>query len=149
MATPIVRALVYGTVGWSVDRAFTTLTRSVRRGSLTRPGGGAELIPVYALALPLFEPVHSSLRRSLPLVRAVTYGIGFVTAEYAIGRILTEVSGRAPWDYSGSRWSVHGHTRLDYIPLWAVAGLALERIHDRLTDRGRRGRSAPAIIVTA
>ena len=59
--------------------------------------------------------------------------MGFVAAEYAIGRALERAFGRAPWDYGGTPWSVRGHTRLDYIPLWATLGLALERVHDGLT----------------
>ena len=41
----------------------------------------------------------------------------------------------APWDYSHARRHLHGLIRLDYLPLWAGAGLALEPVHDRLTRR--------------
>ena len=129
------RAIVYGAMGWTVDRAFTTLTRSARGGALAVPSPDLALLPIYALALPLFEPTHNAVRRASPIARAVIYGVGFIAAEYWAGRSLASATGRAPWNYTGARWSVHGHTRLDYMPLWAIAGLALERLHDRLTGR--------------
>ena len=50
--------------------------------------------------------------------------------------MLRAVVGEAPWDYSDARHHLHGLIRLDYLPLWAGAGLALEPVHDRLTRRG-------------
>jgi hypothetical protein len=135
MRTAVARSFGYGVLGWAVDRAFTTLTRSRRRGHLARANVDLALIPIYALALPLFEPTHNVLREAPVPLRAAAYGAGFIAVEYALARAVKSTSGRAPWDYTGTRWSVHGHTRLDYIPLWAIAGLALEQIHDRLTRR--------------
>ena len=68
-------------------------------------------------------------------VRAAVYGLGFIAAEYAIGRSLQRAFGRAPWDYAGAPWSIHGLTRLDYVPFWAIAGLALERLDEALRRR--------------
>lgn len=92
-------------------------------------------MPVYALALPLFEPVHDGIRRAPAAIRALAYGTGIVAVEYAAGWTLRRVMGRAPWDYGQRRWSVRGLTRLDYLPLWALLGLAAERLHDHLTAR--------------
>lgn len=113
--------------GWAVDRLFTTAT------SRRAPGAQLALIAVYALALPLFEPTHDLIRRARLPLRGLAYGLGFLAAEYALATVMTSTFGRAPWDYRGTRWSVRGRTRLDYAPLWAVAGLALERVHDALT----------------
>jgi uncharacterized membrane protein len=133
--TAATRSLAYGVLGWAVDRAFTTLTRSRRRGHLATPNADLALIPIYGFALPLLGPVHAAVRSAPMPARAAIYGVAFIAAEYTIARVLSSALGRAPWDYTGTRWSVHGRTRLDYIPLWAIAGLALERIHDQLTRR--------------
>jgi uncharacterized membrane protein len=61
--------------------------------------------------------------------------LGFFAVEYLFGRLLRNVVGEAPWDYSRARFNLHGLVRLDYLPLWAGAGLALEPLHDRLTGR--------------
>ena len=67
-------------------------------------------------------------------------GAGILAVEYASGRLLRRVVGRAPWDYGDARLAVDGLVRLDYLPLWAAFGLGLERLHDLLT--GRRPRDA-------
>jgi hypothetical protein len=56
--------------------------------------------------------------------------------EYLAGTVLRRTVGVVPWDYTGhSRWTLPGGaTRLDYAPVWAVAGVALERFHDAMRD---------------
>ena len=92
------------------------------------------MFPIYGLIQPLFERTHDRIRDRHPMARAVTYGIGFLTIEYATGALLRKLRGRAPWDYSYARRHVHGLIRPDYFFLWAAAGLALEALHDRLID---------------
>jgi uncharacterized membrane protein len=121
------RFLVYGLVGWSVDSLFVFAHSGRRRPSSLLNA------PVYGLAQPLFEPAHDWLRPRPPAQRAAFYGAGILCVEYAAGRLLRRFLGHAPWDYSGSRFAVDGLARLDYLPLWAVFGLALERLHDALT----------------
>lgn len=123
----LARALAYGALGLVVEYAFT---RVAGRPKLPSPW----MLPVYALAAPLFEPVHDRLRAGPPVLRALAYGAGICAVEYAAGRALRSV-GAAPWDYSGARFAVHGVTRLDYLPLWALYGLALERAHDAMVAR--------------
>ncbi|HXY17625.1 MAG TPA: hypothetical protein VEH79_05610 [Gaiellaceae bacterium] len=123
------RALSYGVAGLLGELAFTAI-----RG---RPSTSAWMLPVYALAAPLFEPLHDRLRSSSPLRRACAYAAGFSAVEYASGRALRRVRGAAPWDYSRARLQLDGLVRADYLPVWAAAGLALERLHDALAAQGR------------
>lgn len=121
---PAARLVAYGLTGLAAELAFTGL-----RG---RPRTSLWMFPLYALAQPLFEPAHDALRsRPLPL-RAAGYAAGLTAVEYAGGRALRRVRGDATWDYSHARWHVHGLVRADYAPVWALYGLALERLHDRL-----------------
>ena len=96
------------------------------------------MLPIYALIRPLYEPLHDALNeKSVPgPIRGAIYAAGFMTAEYASGRLLRSVLGRAPWDYTYAPRHIDGLVRPDYFPLWAAAGLGLERLHDRLTDKG-------------
>ena len=121
------RFVVYGVVGWAIDSLFV-FARTGRR----RPSSLLN-VPVYGLAQPLFEPAHERLRPHSTTLRAAFYGGGILCVEYASGRILRRVLGRAPWDYGRARFGVDGLVRLDYFPLWAVFGLGLERLHDVLT----------------
>jgi hypothetical protein len=92
-------------------------------------------VPVYGLAQPLFEPVHDAVRGRRAPVRAGVYGAGILAVEYASGRVLRRLVGRVPWDYGGARFAVDGLVRLDYLPLWALFGLGLERLDDLLRGR--------------
>jgi hypothetical protein len=90
------------------------------------------MFPIYGLIEPLFEPAHDRLR-SVPVpLRAAAYGVGFHAVEYLSGLTLRRLVGKAPWDYSRARLNISGLIRLDYFPLWAAFGLALEKVHDRL-----------------
>ncbi len=123
------RFLVYGLAGWAIDSLFVSAHTGRRRPSSLLN------VPVYGLAQPLFEPVHDRLRERSLVERAVVYGGGILVVEYASGRLLRRLVGRAPWDYGRARWGIDGLVRLDYLPLWGVFGLGLERVHDLLTGK--------------
>ena len=91
------------------------------------------MLPIYGLIGPLYEPIHSRLRAVAWPLRALGHALGFIGVEAGTGVLLTRLLGRCPWDYTGrSRWQIGGVTRLDYAPLWAALGLALEPLHDGL-----------------
>ena len=127
------RFLLYGLTGWCVEVLFTGIHDYIRHRDPRLPSRTSIwMFPIYGLARPLFEPLHRSLRErdvSAP-GRAAAYGAGFLAVEYATGKTLRSLLGEAPWDYSEVRANVDGLIRLDYFPLWACAGLALERLHD-------------------
>jgi hypothetical protein len=134
----LARAAIYGLLGCAMELAFTALTSPIRR----RPRGPSSspvMLAVYALALPLFEPVHNRLRGRVRLpFRAAIYGAGFEVIEFASGALLRRYANGPPWDYSPARLNLAGLVRLDYLPLWAIVGLGAERLHDGLMGR-RRG----------
>jgi hypothetical protein len=131
------RLIVYAAAGWGVDACFTAL-HSLRRTGRPRRSSFWNA-PVYALAQPLFEPLHDGLRGRAPApARGLVYGVGILAVEYAAGRLFRRARGQAPWDYSYARWNVDGLVRPDFLPLWALYGLALERLHDALTWRTRQ-----------
>jgi hypothetical protein len=124
------RAVVYAAAGWGVDACFTALNSLRRTGRARR--SSLWNAPVYALAQPLFEPMHDRLRGRSMAARGLSYGAGILAVEYAAGRVFRRMVGAAPWDYSYARHHVDGLVRPDFLPLWAVFGLALERLHDAL-----------------
>jgi hypothetical protein len=118
------RFLAYGVAGLTAELAWTGLRE--------RPRTSLWMLPVYGGAQLAFEPVHDSLRARSVAERACAYGLGFTCVEYASGRALRALRGEAPWDYAHARAHLHGLIRADYIPVWACAGLAFERLHDAL-----------------
>jgi uncharacterized membrane protein len=127
------RAAAYGIFGWCVEVLFTGIKSGLRKDRSLTSRTYLWMFPIYALAAPLFEPTHDRLR-NLPLaVRAPVYAAGIMSVEYAAGWLLHKTLGSCPWDYSQSTpFHIKGYVRLDYAPFWALAGLALEHVHDRL-----------------
>ena len=141
---PLPRAVIYGLVGCAGELFFTACT-SAARVHRVRPRTSPVMLPIYALIQPLFEPIHRGMRARVPLWgRALVYGAGFHAAEYVSGRLLRRLMGRAPWDYSRARWQLDGLIRFDYFPLWALAGLMTERLHDLLSAPAPVTRRRPA-----
>jgi hypothetical protein len=129
-----VRLPVYAAAGFVFEVAFSAL-HDVVRGRRARFRTSPWMLAIYALLLPLYEPVHDGVRRrSLP-VRASVYGLGFLGVEYASGLAFRRALGEAPWDYTYAKRHVNGLIRPEYFFLWALAGLLCERLHDELTAR--------------
>ena len=128
------RSAIYAGVGFAFEVAFSALHDAVRQKPI-RLRTSPWMLPIYALLQPLYEPLHGALRDRVPApVRAATYGVGIMTIEYASGRALRATRGEAPWDYTYARRNIDGLVRPDYFPMWSLAGLALEKLHDRLVD---------------
>jgi len=129
------RAAVYGVVGVTTEVVFTGAREGLLRRTRTLEGHSyVWMLPIYGVSALLFEPAHSALRSRPLWQRAVAYSMGIMGVEYATGMALRRGIGVVPWDYTGhSRLALPGGaTRLDYAPLWAVAGLALEHLHDTM-----------------
>jgi uncharacterized membrane protein len=132
---PLGRFAAYGLIGWCAEVAFTGLHDFVRtRDPRLLARSSLWMFPIYGLLQPLYEPLHDAMRDRVPAVlRGAVYGALIMTVEYGTGRAIRASVGRAPWDYGAARRHVDGLVRLDYLPMWALAGLAMERVHDRFT----------------
>ena len=139
---PRERFAAYALIGFCSEVLYTgAADLALRRTPHVRFRTSPWMLPVYGLAQPLFEPLHDLMRGRVPVpLRAVAYGLGFETAEYASGRVLRRLLGQAPWDYSHARHHIGGLVRADYLLVWAAAGMALERVHDRLAPGPPRAR---------
>jgi uncharacterized membrane protein len=131
------RFIAYGLIGWCGEVLFTGVHDFAKVRDLRLPSRTSLwMFPIYGLMAPLYEPLHDAMRGRLPApLRGVVYAAGFFTYEYATGWLLRQILGQAPWDYAYASRHVDGLIRLDYAPLWAAAGLAMEPLHDRLTAR--------------
>jgi hypothetical protein len=128
-------AVVYGAFGVAAEVVFTGARDGLLlRDPRLRGHSYIWMLPIYGLAAYLFEPVHDALRSRTSWQRAAAYSVGIMGVVYSSGMVLRRLIGSVPWDYTAhSRWALPGGaTRLDYAPVWAVAGLALERVHDRM-----------------
>jgi|GEM_PF-182315 Predicted membrane protein len=128
----IIKFLLYGLIGWAGEILFTG-AGSVMSGSLKLSGHTyLWMFPIYGLAV-FLEPIHKQIRRSPWIIRGIIWACIIFFIEYFSGLILKLSIGLCPWDYSTiSRFTEDGFIRLDYFPVWFLAGLIYERIDDFL-----------------
>ena len=125
------RLVTYTVTGFAGEVAISAV-HDVWRKKPVRFRTSPWMLPVYALLLPLYEPVHDALSERSWIVRGTAYGLGFLAVEYSSGALFRTTLGEAPWDYSEARYHLHGLIRPDYFFQWAAMGLMLEPLHDRL-----------------
>lgn len=128
------RFLFYGLIGWLLEILFTG-TGSFLSGSFGLTGYTyLWMFPIYGMVV-FLEPVHDHIRNTPWPIRGVIWVAIIFIIEYLSGWILKLLIGFCPWDYSlASRFTVDGFIRLDYFPVWFVAGLLFERLHDFLDN---------------
>ena len=133
----LIRFVLYGLFGWCGEIIWTASWEKITGRQADWKLRGTTylwMFPLYGAAFVLlFEPAHNALRAWPWPVRGLVYMLGFFAVEYASGWLLRRLTGACPWDYTEhSRWQIHGLIRLDYAPVWFVAGLGLEWLHDML-----------------
>ena len=132
----LIRFVLYGLLGWAIEIVWTALSSTAggaQRGWRLAGTTYLWMFPIYGLLAPLYEPLHDAIRPWPWPLRGLLYGLGFLAVEYVAGWLLRRLTGACPWDYTGRcRRHLHGLIRLDYGPLWALLGLALEPVHDLL-----------------
>lgn len=84
------------------------------------------MFPIYGCAA-FIGPLSRLLQKKHPLFRGNLYMLGIFLVEFSTGLLLKKKDW-CPWDYSDSPLNIHGVIRLDYAPLWLLAGLFFEHI---------------------
>lgn len=137
------RAAAYAAAGLLAE-VVQTAVKSVHRDGNWRLTGTTYLwmVPIYGSAAWLFEPAHDALRARPRWQRAAAWTAGIYAVEAASGEAIRQLTGEVPWDYARPRGrrtrppvSWRGLVRPAYAPLWALTGLGLERLHDRMRPR--------------
>lgn len=118
--------LLCGSVGWCMEIFWTGL-HSLAAGQKTLTGKTSLLMfPIYGCAA-IIGSVYPKLSFLPFFYRGLLYTFGFYIVEFASGSLLKHFH-MCPWDYSGAPLQYHGVIRLDYAPLWFIAGLIFEKI---------------------
>jgi uncharacterized membrane protein len=129
------RFLIYGAAGLLLEILWTSIGSAIR-GDVRLVGRTyLWMFLIYGLAV-AFEPVHRWIRHWPTPIRGLIWVALIFFLEYGAGAFIRLISGRCPWDYSGSPWNIGGLIRLDYAPAWFIAGLIFERFHDSLDRKG-------------
>ena len=121
--------IVCGLTGWCIEVFFTAITSKDVKGNRDRKLEGHSSIwmfPIYGLASVIGD-IYPKIAKWPKLLRAFLYGICFITVEFISGNILTRFH-VCPWNYKGCIFSIKDIIRLDFFPLWMLAGMLYEHI---------------------
>jgi uncharacterized membrane protein len=123
----LIKFIVFGSLGWILEIAWTGFHSLVKKDYRMIGATSIWMFFIYGLAA-FLEPICLALNRYPVLVRGGCYALCFFGVEYVTGTFLKSIH-VCPWDYSDSRFNVQGIIRLDYAPIWFLAGLLFERVH--------------------
>ena len=118
--------IICGLTGWCIEVAFTSLGSACKKDKKLMGRTSAWMFPIYGMASTILL-IYPHIRHWHPLHRGLLYGISILSAEYATGSLLSALD-LCPWSYEGCQFSINGVIRLDFLPLWMMAGLLFERL---------------------
>lgn len=115
-----------GILGWAMEIFWTGLhSFRVRDPKLTGTSS-LWMFPIYGCAA-FLAPLMRRLRRYAFWQRGLIYMSLIYLAEYISGSLLNQ-RGMCPWNYGRSPFQIREVIRLDFAPLWFLAGLLFERM---------------------
>jgi uncharacterized membrane protein len=119
--------LIFGCLGIVMEVFWTGFCGLLKGDKELRGFTSIWMFPIYGSAV-FFEPIYVSLKNFPVAVRGCVYMVLIFAAEYASGFILEKTLGECPWDYKDSKMNVYGLIRIDYAPVWFIAGLLMESV---------------------
>jgi uncharacterized membrane protein len=130
------RFFIYGFTGLMMEVIWTGILSFLRFDFTLECQTSLLMLPVYGLAV-MLEPFFEYFTKTgvSAVVRGAAYAVLIFFAEYSTGGIYT-LLGICPWNYVGANFNVNGLIRLDYAPLWAMAGLMFEKLYFLLGKNG-------------
>lgn len=120
-----------GVCGWCMELLWTGFLAFRRREMKLFGRSSIWMFPIYGMAA-LIAPIYRHLRDKSIWLRGSIYAICIFTVEFITGSYL-EKRNLCPWNYSDCKYNYKGLIRLDYAPLWFLAGLFFEKL---LTRKG-------------
>ena len=125
---------ICGLTGWCMEILFTSFGALLQGNTQLTGHTSVWMFPIYGMAS-LIEPIYYKIKHWPALFRGFFYAAAIMVGEFLSGSILRFFS-ICPWDYSGSPYNIKGLVRLDYFPLWVIAGLIFERLlcHQKKTE---------------
>lgn len=116
--------IICGLAGWCIEIAFTAFSGALKKDRKLMGKTSAWMFPIYGMAAAIHW-VYPRIKHLSKLFRGLIYGISIMTCEYLSGSLLTRLK-VCPWNYEGCKYSIRGLVRMDFLPLWAIAGLFYE-----------------------
>lgn len=115
-----------GILGWCLEILFTALHSLRKRDFSLKGSTSLWMFPIYG-SIALLKPVFFSVRQMPVFFRGLFYSAFIFCGEFLTGSILQK-NKCCPWNYSRHKWHIKGIIRLDYFPVWFLAGLLFEKV---------------------
>lgn len=133
----IKRYIIYGLSGFCVEVLWTGLG-SLFKGDIKLTGSTyIWMFFIYGLAV-FLEPIHNRIRSMPFIARGSIYTVIIFAIEYLSGITFKAILGVCPWHYVSEPFTISGIITLSYTPVWFIAGLLFEKLHDYLIWIERR-----------
>lgn len=121
-------------MGWCMEIVWTGLGSLIEKDLRLIGYTNIWMFFVYGSAV-LLEPLHEIIKNWKLPFRGMIWVIIIWGIEYTSGLSFKRILGVQPWLYFGP-FSVDGLIRLDFAPVWFIAGIIFERIHIALDNTG-------------
>jgi uncharacterized membrane protein len=118
--------ILCGLTGWCMEILFTSFISLLHGDARLMGQTSIWMFPIYGMAA-LIGPIYQRIAHVPFPLRGIFYATAIMAVEYATGSLL-RLFAACPWDYSGTRYNIRGLVRLDYFPIWFLAGLIFERL---------------------
>lgn len=125
------RFIIYGLLGFCVEVLWTGFG-SLLSGDIKLTGSTyIWMFFIYGFAV-FLEPIHNRIRHLSFVIRGGVYMFLIFGIEFFTGMLLRKILGVCPWNYVSEPMSIWGIITLSYAPVWFMAGLLFEKMHDFL-----------------
>lgn len=128
----LILSFIFACVGVAFEVLLTAISDYPKKRNIRLTGHSyVWMFPIYALIPVFLDTLYPRLRGAMLLGRLAVYVVLLLSVEYISGWILRKTIGTCPWEdgYLKARWGIHGLTRLDYAPIWAVVCFVFERVY--------------------
>ncbi len=115
---------ICGLTGWCMEILFTSLGSLLHGDARLMGRTSVWMFPIYGMAA-FISPIYKKIKHWPIFFRSVFYAAAIMAGEFLSGSVLRFFS-VCPWDYSGTPYNIRGIVRLDYFPVWMIAGLIFE-----------------------
>ncbi|XP_076464356.1 transmembrane protein 229B-like [Babylonia areolata] len=135
--TLVGRFYIYAIHGYAAEVMFTALWEFVVNFNLKLPGvTSVWSFPIYGLSVLVLEQMYLAMkaRNTHLLVRCAVYTVWTYCWEFSTGLLLRQFDA-CPWDYTPFHGDFMGLVTLEYLPLWYMASVFMERVVIRYTRR--------------
>ncbi|MBI4141273.1 hypothetical protein HY485_05545 [Candidatus Woesearchaeota archaeon] len=120
--------LLFGIFGIFAEVLFTGVKRGLFDRDWMLVGNSyVWMFPIYGAAGILIQFLHSVFVDYNFVFRGLLYAVYILVGEFITGSFLKLLLGRCPWHYT-ARFAVKNVIRLDYVPVWLVFGLLIEKV---------------------